>query len=414
MPYAPSSLDPSRVISDLKELQLLTGSPSGAQRVAWTGPWDLARAWEREKLSALPLTVETDPAGNQWFTLPGKSPQTLLIGGHIDSVPDGGWMDGCLNLVAGYELLRHISSLGEPPVTIKLVDWADEEARFGRSLFGSAAAAGTLDLAALPALKDRDGIALPDALAKYDLDIEHLYQAGTRLKHAAAYIELHIEQGPVLESLDLPLGAVIGTCGVERSAIRFTGQTAHAGSTPMHLRRDALAAAAKLALEIRQIAIRHGGVCTMGSLVTKPGITTAVAGQCDCTLDQRHIDASALAAMLAEAQVAATKFAGEENVSVAWDRFFHIAPILFHPELIDLADAAIRAVAGSSHRLPSGPLHDAAEISRAGIPPVMLFVQSLHGLSHNKDEDTRPDHLALAVAAFDRLAFSVMDWILSH
>ncbi len=414
MTYDRSGLKPERVIKELKELHQLTSNAEGAQRVAWTETWARARLWEREILSALPVRIEIDAAGNQWFTLRGKSDRALLIGGHIDSVPNGGWLDGCLNLVAGYEVLRHIASFGEPPVTLRLVDWADEEARFGRSMLGSGAAAGTLDLPAARSLKDKDGLALPGVLAKFGVDVDRLYEAGVQLIKAAAYIELHIEQGPVLESLNLPLGVVLGTCGVERHAIRFTGQAAHAGSTPMNLRQDALAAAAKLELEIREIANRHGGVCTMGSLVTKPGIITAVVGECDCTLDQRHLDAKALAAMLSEAKAASERFAGEENVSVAWSRIFQIEPILFNPELIEIGDQAIRATTGTSYCLPSGPLHDAAEVSRYGIPTVMLFVQSVDGLSHAKEEDTHEEHLILAVEALDRLAFAAMEWMVGR
>ena len=411
MIYSRSGLIPERVISDLRQLHQVTSNAEGAQRVAWTDNWARARTWERDKLSSLPVTIETDAAGNQWTTLQGQSHKTLLIGGHIDSVPNGGWLDGSLGLVAGYEVLRHIASLGVPPVTVRLVDWADEEGRFGRSLLGSSAAAGTLNPDLVRELKDKDGVALPEALEKFGVDIDLAYQAGAELKNALAYLELHIEQGPVLESLDLPMGVVLGTCGVERHTIRFLGQSAHAGSTPMHLRRDALAAAAKLELEIREIAQRHGGVCTMGSVTTKPGIVTAVVGQCDCTLDQRHINARALAAMLSEVQVASEKFAQEEHVGVEWKRIFQIEPILFHHELIEMGEAVIREVVGTSHRLPSGPLHDAAEIARSGVPTVMLFVQSLQGLSHTKEEDTREEHLSMAVEALDRLAFTTMGWI---
>jgi N-carbamoyl-L-amino-acid hydrolase len=210
----------------------------------------------------------------------------------------------------------------------------------------------------------------------------------------------------VLESLDLPLGVVLGTFGVERHQITFTGQAAHAGSTPMDKRRDALAAAAKLALEIREIARRsgEGAVCTMGSCVTKPGIVTSVVETCTVLLDQRHLDGSKLAAMLAEAKEASERFGDEEDVEVEWERVWRIDPIPFDDGLIDLADEAVRETAGTSHRLPSGPLHDAAEVARAGIPTVMLFVQSLRGLSHTKLEDTKPEHLELSVQALDRLA----------
>ena len=406
------ALQPGRAVADLKELRELTGDEDGAQRVCWTETWARARAWMRAKLADLPVEVTVDEAGNSWATLRGRSERTLLIGGHIDSVPNGGWLDGALNLVAGLEVLRRIAAAGTPPTTVRLVDWADEEgARFGRSLFGSSAVSGMLNPDELRGLTDKDGVKLPDALAAHGVDLDRATAAGKQLANAAAYLELHIEQGPVLETLGLPLGVVLGTFGVERHAIRFTGQSAHAGSTPMDRRRDAFGAAAKLGLEIREIAKRHGGVCTVGNVVTKPGIVTAVVGQCDITLDQRHLDAAALAAMLAQAKEAADRFAREEQVEVEWSRLWRIEPILFHPELIEMADAAIRETCGTVHRLPSGPLHDAAEVCRAGVPTVMLFVQSLRGLSHTKIEDTREEHLELSVQALDRLATKTMEWI---
>lgn len=410
------ALQPQRTIDELKELRALTGNEDGAQRVAFTETWDKARAWLRGKMEQLPVEIETDEAGNMWYTLLGSSEKALLIGGHIDSVPNGGWLDGCLNVMAGVEVLRRIHEEGTPPVTIRLVDWADEEgARFGRSLFGSSAASGTMNPDALRNLKDRDGISLTDAIANYGLDLDHVKESGKQLKNAAAYLELHIEQGPVLESMELPLGVVLGTFGVERHSIRFTGQSAHAGSTPMDKRRDALGAAAKLALEIREIGKRNGGVCTVGSVVTKPGIVTAVVGQCDITLDQRHLSAESLAKMLQEAKDASERFAQEENVGLEWSKLWEIAPIPFHPDLIELCDEAIKETTGGvSHRLPSGPLHDAAEVAQAGVPTIMMFVQSLRGLSHAKEEDTKEEHLVMCVEALDRLATKTMKWIASQ
>ncbi|HSH79913.1 MAG TPA: hydantoinase/carbamoylase family amidase [Herpetosiphonaceae bacterium] len=407
-----SVLQPQRAVADLKELRELTGNADGAQRLCWTETWDRARSWMRQKLAELPVEVTVDEAGNQWATLRGASEREMLIGGHIDSVPNGGWLDGALNLVAGLEVLRRIAAEGTPPVTVRLVDWADEEgARFGRSLFGSSAASGTMNPDDLRGLVDRDGVTLPDALAGYGVELDRAKEAGKQLANAAAYLELHIEQGPVLESMGLPLGVVLGTYGVERHGVHFTGQSAHAGSTPMDRRRDAFGAAAKLGLEIREIAKRNGGVCTVGSVVTKPGIVTAVVGQCDILLDQRHLHADMLATMLAEARQASERFAEEEKVDVAWSRLWQIEPILFHPELIELADEAIREICGTVHRLPSGPLHDAAEVARAGVPTIMLFVQSLRGLSHAKEEDTKEEHLEMSVQALDRLATKTMRWL---
>jgi N-carbamoyl-L-amino-acid hydrolase len=408
-------LQPSRTVDELRELQELTGDENGAQRVAWTETWERAREWLRGKLAGLALDEEIDAAGNQWFTLRGSAERELLIGGHIDSVPNGGWLDGCLNVMGGAEVLRRLAEQGTPAVTVRLVNWADEEgARFGRSLFGSSAAAGSMhDQDELRQLTDRDGIRLPDALAEHGVDLDRATEARSQLDNAAAYLELHIEQGPVLEGLDLPLGAVLGTFGVERHRITWTGQAAHAGSTPMDRRRDALAGAAKLALELRHIAaqVGDGAVCTSGGVVCRPGIVTSVVETAEQLLDQRHLDADKLAALLDAAKEASDRFAAEENIEVAWERIWSIEPILFHPELVDMCDAAIEDVTGASHRLPSGPLHDAAEVSRAGIPTVMLFVQSLRGLSHTKLEDTKPEHVELSVEALDRLTDDAISWV---
>jgi N-carbamoyl-L-amino-acid hydrolase len=406
-------LQPRRTVDELRELQELTGDENGAQRVAWTETWERARQWLREKVAATGAEESVDAAGNQWFTLRGKDDRAVLIGGHIDSVPNGGWLDGALNVVAGVEVLRRLAEDGEPPVTVRLVNWADEEgARFGRSLFGSSAAAGSMaDQDELRARTDGAGVGLPDAVREHGVDLDSALDARSELEGAAAYLELHIEQGPVLEAMDLPLGVVLGTFGVERHQVTFRGQAAHAGSTPMDKRRDALAGAARLELEIREIAKRtgDGAVCTMGGVVTKPGIVTSVVETADCLLDQRHLDASKLASMLDEAKRASERFATEEDIEVEWTRIWNIEPILFDDALIELADESIREVAASSHHLPSGPLHDAAEVARAGVPTVMLFVQSLRGLSHTKLEDTKEEHLELAVQALDRLASKTIE-----
>src|ERR1035438_1130056 len=295
------SLDPKRTVRELKELRALTATEDGAQRVAWTDTWLTSRTWFESKLHGLPVEHHLDPAGNRWVTLQGASDRALLLGSHLDSVPNGGWLDGSLGVLAALEVLRRIAEefKGRPPITVRLVDFADEEgARFGRSLLGSSAFAGTDSIEADRVRTDRDGIRLEDALRRCGVEIDRFPEARQEQKNAAAYLELHIEQGPVLESLGLPLGVVLGTKGVERHAITFHGQEAHSGSTPMNARRDALAAAAKLALEIRDIARKHpDAVCTMGSVKTFPGIVTAVVGRCETTLDQRDLDPEILERM---------------------------------------------------------------------------------------------------------------------
>ncbi len=410
-----AALNPQRVIEDLKELRRLTGDANGSQRVAFTPTWLKAREFLKQRFEGLPVETHVDAAGNFWATLRGERKQELLMGGHIDSVPNGGWLDGCLNVLAGVEVLRRIcaETKGKPPVTVRVVDWADEEgARFGKSLFGSSACSGNLNMDEARALTDKEGIRLPDALKKVGIDFERVKESRQELKNAAAYLELHIEQGPVLLDLNLPLGAVLGTCGVERHAITFRGQAAHSGSTPMNRRKDAFLAAARMSPEIYKIAERSApGVCTIGSCTTKPGIVTSVVEECRITLDQRHLDAKQLARMYAEAREASERYAKEGGCTVAWERIWRIAPAPFHPELIQFCDDAIRETCGKSHRLPSGPLHDAAEVCMGGVPTVMMFVQSLHGISHNKIEDTKEEHLAISVQAFDRLADKTIKWI---
>src|SRR3954466_9419177 len=309
-------MNAQRVVSDLRELAARTSSPDGAQRLAWGPVWRDARDWFAGKIAELSLRIETDSAGNNWVTLPGASPKTVIVGSHLDSVPNGGWLDGCLGVAAGLEALR-MHAAATPPVTLRLVDWADEEgARFGRSLLGSAAAASALKIADVRELKDRQGTRLVDALAENGVVLDRMLDAHTELKRidARAYLELHIEQGPVLESARKPTGVVLGTFGVERHMIRFTGQAAHSGSTPIPMRRDAFLAAAQTALECREIALRHskptpghGVVCTVGVVNVEPKIVTAVPGVCEISLDQRALSAEVLAAMLRDAKAAADK-----------------------------------------------------------------------------------------------------------
>ena len=411
--------DANRVLAHLEALRGLTGDEHGAQRVAWTETWLRARAWFESLVDGLPhqdrLERHYDAAGNHWVTLRGEEERALILGSHLDSVPNGGWLDGCLGVLAAFEVLRTLNETyaGRPPVTVRLVDWADEEgARFGRSLFGSSAFAGTHSIEADRGRTDQSGTTLEEALAACGVAVDRIGEASLERGHAAAYLELHIEQGPVLESRGLPLAVVAGTKGVERHAITFFGQEAHSGSTPMRARHDALAAAAKLALEIRPIATQHpDAVATMGSVKTFPGIVTAVVGRCETTLDMRDLDASVLARMLAEAQDASRRFAEEERCTVEWARIWSIKPIPFDPHLIALAAEAVSEVAGEAPLLPSGPLHDAAEVARAGIPTVMIFAQSLRGLSHNHEEDTQHEHLLAAIHAFDRLAQKTAAWL---
>ena len=397
------------VIADLRELADRTSTAAGAQRVAWGPIWREAREWFGDKVAKLGLETSADAAGNNWVTLPGASPKTVIVGGHLDSVPNGGWLDGALGVLAGLEALRTYAGT-RPPLTIRIVDWADEEgARFGRSLLGSSAAAGSLRVDEVRELTDRQGIRLVDALRENGVELDRMLDARSSLESidASAYLELHIEQGPVLEALNRPTGVVLGTFGVERHMLRFVGQAAHSGSTPIPMRKDAFLAAAQTALECREIAKRHsrpdaGVVCTCGVVKVEPGIVTAVPGVCEMSLDQRALDAGVLGSMLADARAAADRAAGENNAAVEWRRIWRIEPRLFDPRLIELCAEAVREVTGDAPRLPSGPLHDAAEMV-PHMPVVMMFACSSNGLSHCKEEDTPEPYLEQTIDAFSRL-----------
>jgi len=396
-----------RVIADLRGLAALTSTPDGAQRVAWGPVWSKARGWLRDALSPLQLVPVADAAGNNWVTLPGESEKTVIVGGHLDSVPNGGWLDGTLGVLVGLEALRRYATGSKPPVTLRLVDWADEEgARFGKSLMGSAAAAGRLDINEIRPLKDAKGVRLEDALRDHGVSLETMMNARKELGgiDARAYLEMHIEQGPVLESMNKSAGVVLGTFGLERNMLRFVGQAAHSGSTPIPMRRDAFLAAAAFALECREIARRHskpgaGVVCTCGVVKVEPGIVTAVPGVAEISIDQRALDRDVLATMLREAQEASRRFAQENNVTVEWSPLFRIEPRPFDPHLLQLCEESVREITGDAPKLPSGPLHDAAEMV-PHMPVVMLFAYSARGLSHCKEEDTPEEHLEQAISAF--------------
>ena len=404
---APS--DPARMLANLRDLANLTATDRGAQRVAWTDTWAQARRLLRSRLAELPVEVEIDEAGNLWARLVGASSRELVIGSHLDSVPDGGWLDGCLGVFAALEVLCALAVGPQPPISVSLVDWADEEgACFGLSLMGSSAATGRLEGDLLRTLSDADGVTAVQALAAHGVDVDRMPDAAQRLERACAYLELHVEQGPVLESRGLALGVVTGTLGAERWSVRFVGQAAHAGATPMDRRRDALASAARLVLEVRRLARLHGGVGTVGSIRSEPGIPTAVAGVAMAAVDQRHTDPEALAAARVSAERASRAIAAEEGVEVTWSPLFRIAPVAFNQDLIEASAAIVTALQGAEVRLPSGPLHDAANLASAGIPTAMLFVRSIAGLSHTREEDTDEADLALALTALHRLARHVI------
>jgi len=404
-----SSIDARRVIADLREMDRRTGGPDGARRICWGPDWAEARHFLGELLAELDLAPEVDEAGNLWTYLEGEQEPALAVGSHLDSVPQGGWLDGALGVMAALGVLRSWVQSGErPPRTLALVDWADEEgARFGRSLFGSSAVSGTLSPDEISGLQDADGRGIEEVLAESGVELEQAPLAASRLDRLGALLELHIEQGPVLESEGIPISAVSGTVGIERWRFRFEGSASHAGTTPMDARRDAGLAAAELALEAERIAREHDGVATTGSLDLRPGVPTVIPGEADLLVDLRNADTKALGEMLEGVEAASKRAAEARDCTCTAELVWHIEPVEFDQGLVDMARDACREVAGSDRVLVSGALHDAAEIGRK-LPAAMVFCRSLGGVSHSPEEDSSDHDLELAIRAYADLAERAM------
>jgi hydantoinase/carbamoylase family amidase len=405
-------VDAGRVIADLRELDRRTGGAGGARRVCWGPEWREARGFVTDLLAEIGLEPERDEAGNVWAYLEGDDEPALALGSHVDSVPAGGWLDGALGVMAALGMLRAWAGSGDrPPRSLALVDWADEEgARFGRSLFGSSAVAGTLDPGELEGLRDVEGEPIAEVLAANDVELARAPQAAARRERLGAYLELHIEQGPVLEAEGARAAAVSGCAGVERYRFRIEGQASHAGTTPMDRRRDAGLAAADAALRIERLPALEGGVATTGALSLEPGIPTAVAGAAELLVDLRNPDAEALARMLDGAVRAMAEAAAERGCEVSAEEVWRIEPIGFDPDLVAAAREACREVAGSDRVLASGALHDAAEMARV-LPAAMIFCPSIGGISHAAEEDTSEEDLAAAIEAFGALAGRALESI---
>ena len=397
-------------IQSLRDLHALTADENGAQRVAWTPIWDKAVEWFIRQAESYGATVFWDSAHNLWAKFEGISPEAIIIGSHIDSVPNGGWLDGALGVAAGLGVLkRYHEQQTRPAKTIYVVAWMDEEgARFGYSCVGSAAASGCLDLDKVKALKDNEGIELVEALKKYNISADDFPKAHEEFleKPIQAYLELHIEQGPILEQQGKSVACLSGITGCYRQYITFEGQAAHSGS-PMSMRHDSFLAAAETALASEKIALKYDGYSTVGKVSVHPDVVTIFPGQCRISLDQRSIDKSKLDTMVAEAMDACKHIAEKRGVKVTFSKIWNNNPTIFDEHLIQLCKDSIAEEIGTADCMYSGPLHDAAEIAKM-VPAVMLFVASQKGLSHCKEENTSDADLTIALKSFFRLVDKVV------
>jgi beta-ureidopropionase / N-carbamoyl-L-amino-acid hydrolase len=385
-------VDPRRTVSDLEQLRALTADDHGAQRIAWTPTWLKARAWFQSKLAQLPVEHHLDAAGNSWTTLRGDSDQALILGSHLDSVPNGGWLDGALGVLAGFEVLRSLAEdyHGKPPVTIRLVDWADEEgARFGRSLFGSSAFAGTHTVEADRGRTDRDGVRLEDALRQCQIDVDRIGDAARERAHAGAYLELHIEQGPTLVARGLPAAVVTGIRGCKRFRnARCIGEYAHSGAVSRAYRHDAVAATVALLHHMETVWLRQEEagadlVLTAGELFTDPAMhgPSKIAGETRFVLDVRSLSDATMDAVAAEARETAARVGAAYRVSIDLGATSDSPPAVMDSRL----RSRLMSLLDRPFEMASGAGHDAAVFAQLGIPTAMIFVRNEHG-SHNPDE----------------------------
>jgi hydantoinase/carbamoylase family amidase len=329
----------------------------------------------------------------------------VIVGSHLDSVPEGGWLDGCLGVFAGAQLLGEVAASPPTAATLAVVDWADEEgARFGHSLLGSSAVAGLLDVSEVAALRDTEGRALASVLAEHGVDLSGMHRARSRLEHAVAYLELHIEQGPTLEQQGRAMAPVSGALGIRRRRFEIQGQTAHAGAFPLELRRDASVVGAGILLAAREHGKRLGGRATVGEFSVHPGGPAIVPGRCSLVVDLRHEAADSLVELDEALLRSATTLASAEHCGFGEELLMTIEPVQFDRDLV--RRAALIACGGEP--LVSGALHDAVAIAQTGLPTAMLFVASKNGISHSRDEDTDDADLVAALSSFGTLAKALL------
>ena len=392
------------IVADLKELAALTSDARGAQRVAWTPVYKKAADWFQEKMQAAGVKTWIDAAGNSWAKFDGASEDAIVIGSHLDSVPDGGWLDGALGVVAGMGIGKALAEK-KPAKTLYVVGWTDEEGvAFGTSCLGSGAVSGRLTAKDVLPLKDRDGRSFSEVWQSLGLDAQKIGEAHTAFAKLPikAYLELHIEQAPLLALAKKSVACVYGVCGCHRQYMTFHGQQGHCGS-PVALRQDAFLAAAAATCDFKEIALKHDAYCTVGHVKVAPDVITISPGYCRISLDQRCIKPELLQTMVEEAQAAARRRAEENRVTVDFEPIWHAEPILFDAELVESCTAAVEEETGAKNTMYSGPLHDAVPMN-AVVPSVMMFAQSDPGISHCKEEDTPEPQLEEAIRAFIRLA----------
>ena len=382
---------PGSVSESLDELAQIGGAPGGGvTRVAWSRELFAAYAWVGDRMRALGLEVEIDQAGNLIGRWDAGSGSPVAVGSHLDTVPSGGRLDGVLGVVAAVHAVALLKQEGfQPQRPIWIVAFMDEEGtRFDAALFGSRAFIGD-DVSDLGERADATGTTVREAMREHGHELDRIAEAN-RIDGVGAYLELHIEQGPVLEAEGVEIGVVTSIVGLRGYRVRLRGQANHAGTTPMRLRRDAFAGAARIALELREIArARDGMTANVGKIAVAPGGTNVVPGFAEFTIDVRAATPEGLAELERLVGESVTRIAREEELDAELEQTYLLEPLELDPELVDAVECAAAAEGATSRRMPSGAGHDAMVIGRR-VPAAMIFVPSRGGISHSPEEYSSP------------------------
>jgi allantoate deiminase len=384
-------------IEECLRLATFTEEPGRITRRFLTPPMHDVHEELHKRMNDLGMSVTVDAAGNMrgvWQP-EGASEKRLVIGSHVDTVPDAGAYDGVLGVCLGMELVQKVEER-KLPLAVELIAFSEEEGvRFGVPFIGSRAVAGRFDPALL-ALKDTEGITLEGAIGNYGLDPAQIAAAALD-SSVAAMLEIHIEQGPVLEAEGLSVAAVTEIVGQTRMSLRFTGHANHAGTTPMHLRHDALAGAAEWIAGVERLALESDGlVATVGKIEVTPNAGNVVPGMAAVSLDLRHSSDAARAAALETLLGRANEIADRRGLALESKRLMDQPAVPMDERLTAFLIEAMEALNLPQKRISSGAGHDAM-VMAARVPTAMLFLRSPGGISHHPDEAVREEDVEIAL-----------------
>ena len=383
-------IDGDRFLADLHMLRSFGAAGEGVVRPAYSDADVAARRWLATQMTGLGLRVEIDAMGNLFGLAEGPS---LLLGSHSDSQPEGGWLDGALGVIAALEVARAAQEAGGPAVSV--VSFQDEEGRFGVTT-GSAVWSGQLSLADADVLKDDAGVALGDARQA----MAGMVTGDVAPDLFTGFIEMHIEQGPALDTSGEKIGVVTDIVGIRDMKITFEGQQNHAGTTPMHLRRDAFQAVSAfntlLNDRLRNV-VTPQTVWTIGHVSLYPNASSIVPGRAVFSMQWRDADTDRLARMETIIRETAAEVAQTQGMTLSYGTLLGLEPVAMDTRLRSALEAGAEAVTpGNWRKMPSGALHDATNVARF-LPVAMVFVPSIGGLSHTFAEDTAEDDLVAGV-----------------